>query len=97
MCKGRDNWETKRKMQKDSVKMGGRKVTGSSCLRAPVLTMKYLFHGRSLSAVSEQNMEEKGLESVEVFKKLSCGMSEGAVQGWGRIPTQQEGLSDPAI
>ena len=67
MCKGRDNWETKRKTQKDSVKMGGRKVTGSSCLRAPVLTMKYLFHARSVSAVSRM-WKRRGLKVLKFSK-----------------------------
>lgn len=39
-------------------------------------------------------MEEEGLESVEGLEKLPCGMSKGAVQGWGRIPRQREGLCD---
>lgn len=42
-------------------------------------------------------MEEEGLESVEAVEKLLCGMSQGAVQGWGRIPRQWEGLCDLGI
>lgn len=42
-------------------------------------------------------MEEEGLESVEALEKLLCGMSEGAVQGWGRIPRQWEGPCDLGI